>query len=184
MNLASAWPAILLYAMATLDSGLVGFRVAAGRNLAIRKRAYYLQAMRRSFWAGQALLGVSALVAFATLGLSADADSTWRDFLIAARNLLWAYAPYSVLVLLALAFYLIPKHDSRAIATVVILGPFTLLRPYVFLIGLAICCWRTGAVVPCLIASLGVALQLSLEPALEWRRSAEKRTTGRNASSV
>ena len=29
MNLVDAWPAALLYAMATLDSGLVGFRVAA-----------------------------------------------------------------------------------------------------------------------------------------------------------
>lgn len=184
MNLGSAWPAILLYAMATLDSGLVGFRVAAGRNLAIRKRTYYLQAMGRSFWAGQALLGVSALVAFATLGLSADVEASWRVFLIAARNLLWAYAPYSVLVLLALAFYLIPKHDSRAIATVVILGPFTLLRPYVFLIGLAVCWWQTRAVVPCLIASFGVALQLSLEPALEWRRRLQKRTVERDAPSA
>ncbi len=171
MNLIEAWPAILLYGMATLDSGLVGFRVAAGRSLAIRKRPYYLRAMGRSFIAGQALLALSAAMAGLALSLSAEPTASWELFLIAARNLLYAYAPYSVLVLLALAFYLIPKHDSRAIATVVILGPFTLLRPYVFLLGLAVCWLETRTPLPCLIASFGVALQLMLEPALERARS-------------
>ncbi|MCA9646659.1 MAG: hypothetical protein H6718_04945 [Polyangiaceae bacterium] len=174
MSLTAAWPALLLYSMATLDSFLVGFRVAAGRNLAIKKRAYFLAAMRRSFWLGQALLALSALVATLVLQLTPDPGETWRHFLIAAQNLLWAYAPYSVLVLVALGFYLIPKHDSRAIATVVILGPFTLLRPYVFLFGLAICWWQTREVVPCMIASFGVALQLGLEPVLEMRRKRRK----------
>ena len=181
MNLTAAWPALLLYAMATLDSFLVGFRVAAGRNLALRKRTYLLSSMRSSFWLGQALLALSALVRTLVLQLSPARGETWRLFLVAAQNLLWAYVPYSVLVILALAFYLIPKHDSRAIATVVILGPFTLLRPYVFVFGLAICWWQTREVVPCLIASFGVLLQLGLEPVLELRRKRQKRDDGARA---
>ncbi|MCA9630558.1 MAG: hypothetical protein KC766_22965 [Myxococcales bacterium] len=179
MNLVDAWPAALLYAMATLDSGLVGFRVAAGRRLAIHKRGYYLRAMRQSFLLGQLVLAISASIAVLALSTVADTTAAWRLFLLAARNLLFAYAPYSLLVLLALAVYLIPKDDSRAIATVVILGPFTLLRPYVFLLGLGICWWQTRALLPCLIASFGVALQLALEPALERRR--RQTTTSRRA---
>jgi hypothetical protein len=85
--------------------------------------------------------------------------------------MLYVYAPYSVLVILALALYLIPKTDSRSLATVVVLGPFTMLRPYVFLLGLAACWLGSESISARLLATFGVALQLSLEPSLERRRA-------------
>lgn len=169
-----SYPAALLYLMATLDSALVGFRVASGRNLHIRKRQYFRQSIRQSFIAGQCLLLLSVGAVSAVLALAPEPEVLWHDFLDTARGMLLVYAPYSVLVVLALALYLIPKTDSRSLATVVVLGPFTMLRPYVFLLGLAACWFGGDSISPRLLASFGVALQLSLEPLLEWRRGSSR----------
>lgn len=180
-----SYPAVLLYLMATLDSALVGFRVASGRNLHIRKRQYFRQSMRQSFIAGQCLLLLSVAVVLAALRLEGGAPegpggAVWQEYLRAGGSMLFVYGPYSVLVVAALALYLIPKTDSRSLATVVVLGPFTMLRPYVFLAGLAVC-WATSPSLSArVLATFGVGLQLCLEPALEWRRSRDVRTPTRH----
>jgi hypothetical protein len=122
--------ALILIVLALLDTAAAGFRDAAGRNGLLDKRGYYRRAARLG-----ALLGLLpiAFIASVVLGLTWwSADPTlWPDFLRAGEAMTWVYGPTATLVAVAMGIYLSPRFEVRSLATVIILGPFTLLRPVV-----------------------------------------------------
>jgi hypothetical protein len=79
-----------------------------------------------------ALLGALTLLLLMT---SADAARQYAELLSVGERMLWVFVPYAVLVLTALVVYLVADYDLRAFATVAILGPFTLIRPWVIALG-------------------------------------------------
>ena len=59
----------------------------------------------------------------------------WPDLLSAAARMVLVYGAYATMVLLALGVYAVSSGDLRTLATVSVLGPFTLIRPLVISAG-------------------------------------------------
>lgn len=125
----------LLTLLALVDAAFCGFRDAAGRNPRIEKRAYFLRAIRRGAVAGLAAVAALAALTFTVLWLAPDPADLWLDLLAAGRRLVLVHGAYATLVCAALLAYALPLHDVRVLAAVMILGPFTMMRPWVLAAG-------------------------------------------------
>lgn len=165
--------AALLCTLALLDGALCAFRASAGRSGKIDKRAYYAAAVLRGLsWTALSLLGVWAAAGVMLL-LVPDAGDTWRAWQRAGARALWVYGPYATLVLAALSLWAVPRPTTRILATVMVLGPFTLVRPLVVLAGLiagVAAQPRPDVIAVALV--LGVVM-LGLEPLLGRRYAGE-----------
>lgn len=125
----------LLYLMATIDGGFAGFRDAAGRNPRLDKRAYFRRAVIRGLIASQcALLVVGAFVG-AVIAVDPEPQVQYVRLVSAGTVMLWVYVPYGVAVITAFIFYFSPSVDVCTLTSVVIFGPFTLIRPLVIIGG-------------------------------------------------
>ena len=124
---------VLLGTLAFIDGTLCGFRAAAGRNPRIFLWGYYGTSMRRG-----ALVSLGAIAVFLALGLVLRAlggEATWGSLENAAGKLVLVYGVYATLVLTALGLYLSGSFDFGVLASVLVLGPFTLIRPWVIFAG-------------------------------------------------
>ncbi|MBK8259594.1 MAG: fatty acid desaturase [Polyangiaceae bacterium] len=121
----------LMVAFAVLDLAFAGFRAAAGRDGLIEKRAYYTRAMGEGAGLGLAFSAVMALVTWAVVRRAEDPGALFAELVATGSRMLLVFGGYAVLVLAALIVYTIAKHELRTLATVAILGPFTLIRPWV-----------------------------------------------------
>jgi hypothetical protein len=126
---------ILLALLAVVDGAFAGFRAAAGRNARIFKRRYYTDSLLWGALAGVVLVALLGALTLVLLMTSADAARQYAELLAVGERMLWVFVPYAVLVLTALVVYLAFDYDLRAFATVAILGPFTLIRPWVIALG-------------------------------------------------
>lgn len=157
---------LLLYLLATIDAACCGYRAAAGRSALIRKSSYYRRAILRGLLFGQAAVLIAGLVVLLLFTLSSDRASLISDLLEAGRRLLIVYLPYAAAVLMAFALRLIPSVDLRSMTSLLIFGPFMLIRPLVAVAGVA---WAIIAVPRIEVFGLGLLilfLMLSLEPFL------------------
>jgi hypothetical protein len=126
---------MILVVLAVLDAAAAGFRDAAGRNALLRKSGYYRRSVVRGVWCGS---GAIVAIFAVTLGLAAaseDGAVLWADFLRAGEVMVWFYGSVATLVLIAIGVFLSSRFEIRALVTVVILGPFTMLRPVVLTAG-------------------------------------------------
>lgn len=121
----------LLALLAVLDAVFAGFRAAAGRDGRIDKRAYYQRAMILAGLAGVGL--VLALAALTGLSLLASPDpaALYAGLIVIGARMLWVLIGYTLMVLAALIVYAVASFEIRTLATVMLLGPFTLFRPAV-----------------------------------------------------
>ena len=122
---------LLLASLAILDAAFAGFRAAAGRDARIIKRAYYRRALLTGAGAGAWLVAALAAATGIALAASADPGALYADLLAIGARMLYVFVGYSILVLCALALYATAEMELRILATVSILGPFTLARPVV-----------------------------------------------------
>jgi len=159
--------AIGLGLLAVLDAGFCGFRDAAGRDRRIDKGPYYRAAVRRGMVLGLLLLAV-ALVPIALVG-------TWADLFHVAGRMVQVYSAFAVLVGLALGAYAVSEGDLRTLATVAVLGPFTLIRPAIIAAGGV---WGavgaehgTTAVIACAAATTMIAFEPLLSATASRTRS-------------
>jgi hypothetical protein len=163
--------ALSLCLLALLDGLLTGFRAAAGQNGHVHKGRYYLRAQALGGGLALALPGVAAALAFGLLAISPAQAQLWSDFEAAGAVAMRVFAVYGAVAMAALGVYLAAAFMMRSIevrtaATVIILGPFTLVRPWVILGGLLLAIgsrprWEVAA----LCALLG-ATALAMEPLL------------------
>jgi len=121
----------LLALLAIVDAAFAGFRAAAGRNARIFKREYYARSLLHGALFGVALVFALGALTLLLLAPSAEPMTRYAELVSVGQRMLWVFVPYAVLVLSALVLYLVSSHELRAFATVAILGPFTLLRPWV-----------------------------------------------------
>jgi hypothetical protein len=155
----------LLVAICLLDGSFTGFRDAAGRNKLIRKWGYFRRAV--VIGTGFGVLATLLIAATVTLGVTtaADPDASYARYLEAGAVMLRIYLPFTLLVLVALAFYAVPMPQVRSLATVTILGPFTCLRPFAIAGGAL---WAALVVPePPIVASL-VACVVVVAPLGKW----------------
>src|SRR5690348_6874776 len=96
---------VVLASIAAIDGALAGFRAATGRNGRIRKRGYYIVAMRRGLAAGAAVLGCLALVLGAVLSTAPDPATRYTDLTHAGTTMLWIIGPFAATVFASLLGY-------------------------------------------------------------------------------
>ena len=156
--------AVILYLLASIDSALLGYSAAAGRNALIRKRAYYRKAILRGWLLGQAAILTAGVAIASVLAASPERAILWNDFQGMGARMLWIYLPFAGLILAAFAFRAIPNVDVRCMTSTLIFGPLTFLRPIVGASGLAI----GMAVAPRIEIIAGGTLVLGLMLSLEY----------------
>lgn len=165
--------AALLLFLGLADAAFAGFRASAGRDGRIRKARANALAARRGLVLGAPGLALAAAVACAVLLTGAgapggaDAARRYAELDAAARRMLHVHLPYAAVVAASLAAYLWGPFRLSTLATVVGLGPLTLLRPLVVAAGAVAAAWGSpaGAAVG-LVASAGVLL---VEPLVHRR---------------
>lgn len=152
-------PAVVLCAMALLDGALAGFRAVAGRDAHIVKEPLLRRGVRRGVGCGVGELVVIAVMLLALLLGSPDAERLFGEMVDAGRRMLVVFVPYTVIVLSALGAYAVPNLELRCLATVVVLGPLTMVRSAVLLAGAAAAAWTApGAVQVVAFATVAVVL--------------------------
>lgn len=124
---------LLLGVLVFVDGTLCGFRAASGRNPRLFLFDYYAASMRRG--AVASLLTVCFFLGVGLLLRAVGGDALWSDLLQTGSHMLVIYGVFATLVLLALGLYLVGSFDFGVLASVLVLGPFTLVRPGVILFG-------------------------------------------------
>lgn len=155
----------VLFILAVLDGALAGFRSSAGRTGLIGHR----QSDYRAAWRGALLAGT--LLAPVLVAVPADIllhPGRLDDYVHAGTVMLAVYGPYALLVMIALACYAILGWRLKYLATALILGPFTLLRPGIAILGGALAIARSNEPVVAVMAGLSVVAVLTTEPLCDW----------------
>jgi hypothetical protein len=160
----------LLWILATVDAAFIGYREAAGRNALIDKGRYYRWAMVRGALLGQIAVGVVGAFAIVILAFSADRSSLIGQFEDMGTRMLTVFVPYALILFLAFLVRLMPSVDLRSITSVIIFGPFTLIRPVVVIAGIIWGLLYGPNWITILLAALILFLMLGFEWAIGKRR--------------
>jgi L-asparagine transporter-like permease len=161
----------LLWLLATVDSTFIGYRDAAGRSALIEKRAYFRRAMIRGAFAGQVAVAIVGLAAVAMLATTPQPATLFDTFEQVASRMLIVYAPYALIITITFFIRAIPSVDIRSITSVLVFGPFTLIRPLIVLAG-AIWGLLAAPTIPvALLMGLIVSLMLGMEYILDRLRA-------------
>lgn len=163
---------VLLYALATVDGALVGYRLASGRSAVIDKRRYYARSIARGALLVQPAIAVAFFVAVLLLLAAGDPGRLTQELIAMGNRMLQVYVPYAAVVLGTLALRAVPSIDLRVATSVAVLGPATAVRPFVMVAGVL---WAALASLQpeiLLMATLLAGLMLAVEPVLdrEWPR--------------
>jgi hypothetical protein len=150
-----------LLALALLDGAFAAFRSSVGRTGLVEHRA----SDRRANLRGLVLVSVLLVPAVSVASISVSADHGTSDaYRRGGLAMLAVYGPYATLVLAALLAYAVLGWRQRYIATAVVLGPFTLLRPVVAVAGAAAAAGVGRDVSVAVCAVLAVLAVLACEP--------------------
>lgn len=114
--------------LAVVDGAFAGYRAAAGRDGRIDKRVWYREAMARG-----AAAGAVASLALVALMLALRVEVAEAE--TAAGRALLIYLPFAGVLGVAALARRVEHVDVRSIASLLVFGPFTLLRPFVLLAG-------------------------------------------------
>jgi hypothetical protein len=153
--------AVMLLVLALLDGSFAGFRASVGRNGLINHRQSDRQAARR----GAGLLGVLLVPAVAAAGADLVVHPAHLGlYARAGKAMLEIYGPYALLVLIALACYTALNWRYKYLASALILGPFTLIRPVIAILGGAVGVAMSSDTAVATAAGLSVIAVLAVEP--------------------
>lgn len=162
-----------LAAIALVDGALAGYRAATGRNGRISKSGFYLVAMRRGLTAGAVVLGFLAVV-FGIVLVSAEYPAgRYASMTRAGTAMLWVVGPYAAVVVASIAGYALLPRTVATFLTLLGLGPFTVIRPWLAVAAGAAAVWASDDLVVSACALLAVAGVLSVEPWVGRRWYAE-----------
>lgn len=161
----------LLWLLATVDSTFIGYREAAGRSALIDKGAYYRRAMIRGALLGQIPVAIVGLAAAAMLATASQPAKLFDALNLVASRMLMVYVPYAVILIITFLVRAVPSVDIRSITSVLVFGPFTLIRPLIVLAG-AIWGLLAAPTLPVLfLVVLIVSLMLGMEYVLDRLRA-------------
>jgi len=162
---------LLLWLLATVDAAFIGYRDAAGRSALIDKRHYYRRALVRGALFGQIAVVIVGVVAAGMLATSPQPALLFEMFDRVGMRMLMVYVPYALVLTATFFVRAIPSVDIRSITSVLVFGPFTLIRPLVVLAGAiwGLIAAPTAGVT--LLLALIVSLMLGMEYALDRLRA-------------
>jgi len=162
---------LLLWLLATVDSAFIGYRDAAGRSALIDKRHYYRRALLRGALMGQIAVAIAGIVAVGLLAATPQPALLLDTFEHVATRMLMVYVPYALILIATFFVRAIPSVDIRSITSVLVFGPFTLIRPLVVLAGAIWGLLAAPTASVTLLLSLIVILMLEMEFALDRLRA-------------
>ena len=162
---------LLLWLLATVDSAFIGYRDAAGRSALIDKRHYYRRALLRGALLGQIAVAIAGTVALAMLATSGQPAQLLATLDSVATRMLMIYVPYALILIATFFVRAIPSVDIRSITSVLVFGPFTLIRPLVVLAGAIWGFLAAPTAGVALLLVLVVTLMLGMEFALDRLRA-------------
>ena len=163
--------AAALLVLALLDGAFAGFRSSVGRTGLISHRNSDERAARRGAALSIVLLSpVVVLICGEVLVRHGRMDAYTR----AGTAMLTIYAPYALLVLAALGCYAVLNWRLKYLASALILGPFTLLRPGVALIGAIVGAIGANDKLVASAVALAVIAVLAVEPLADRRWYAQR----------
>ena len=174
--------AVVLCAMAVLDASLAGFRSIAGRDAHVDKRGLFRRWCLRGAGVGVAALCIIGLMLLALLARADDHALLFEEMLAAGGRMLMVFAPYTLVVLAALAAYAVPNLEVRCLATVTVLGPLTMARSVVLLAGAFAAAWTAPPAVQ--VAAFTTIAVVLLAEAMLHRWAAETPPAGVASSPV
>jgi L-asparagine transporter-like permease len=162
---------LLLWLLATVDAAFIGYRDAAGRSALIDKRHYYRRALVRGALVGQIAVAIAGIVAAGMLFTTPQPARLFETFDQVATRMLMVYIPYALILTATFFVRALPSVDIRSITSVLVFGPFTLIRPLVVLAGAiwGLLVAPTAGVT--LLIALIVSLMLGMEYALDRLRA-------------
>jgi hypothetical protein len=165
-------PALALAALALCDATLCGYRDAAGRNPRIHKEAYFVRAATRGLRGGISVVVVIGALMVGALLTTQYPAALWFDASLAASRMVTVYGIYACIVFAAISVWLVARADVRTLATVMILGPFTLIRPWVIAGGAVWAAWLADRWQTQILAVVAGAAMIAFENglALVWTR--------------
>lgn len=149
-----------LLTLAILDGAFAGFRSSVGRTGMIAQRNADLVAARRGTMLVLALLTPVALL----IAYNAFTHHRLAQYTRAGEYMLAIYLPYGGLVLAALVVYALLDWRLKYLASAVILGPFTLLRPAVAAAGAILAATHTPSVTGKTLTICAALAVLAVEP--------------------
>jgi hypothetical protein len=158
--------AVLLGVLVLFDAVFAGFRAAAGRDARLYKVDYYLRSAWLGAIAGALVIAIMSALIAVTLSVASSPSALFDGYLQSARHLLWVYGIYASIVLLAMGMWTYPAPDIRVLASVLVLGPFTLVRPLVIVAGCGFALALATQFQVRALCAAAIALQLSIEPML------------------
>ena len=150
-----------LVVVAGLDGAFAGFRASCGRTGLIRHRTQDRRAARSGLLLLSLLLVPAGALMAIDLLARPDRLDTYRH---AGQAMLEAYLPYGLLVLLALLGYLTLRWRRRFLASALLLGPLTLVRPLVAVAGGVAASWTSHDPAVTLVALAATWAVLLVEP--------------------
>ena len=162
---------VFLWLLATIDSALIGYREAGGRNALIDKSAYYRHALLRGALLGQVAVLIVGVITAVALATSNDARALFSNIESVGARMLTVYVPYAVILLITMCVRALPSVDIRSITSVLIFGPFTFIRPIVVLAGAVWGVVAAPGAITIALTVLIVCLMLGLSGILGWLRS-------------
>lgn len=121
----------VLVILAILDAGFAGFRDGAGRNPLLHRTRYQTLSFIKGAAFGALLSAVILVVAWAAVEVSDNPTHTVTALLMMADRMVLVYGSYAAVTLGALFIYASPKPEVSSLMTVLVLGPFTFVRPLV-----------------------------------------------------
>ena len=148
---------------------LAGFRAATGRNGLIRKRAYYVAAMRRGLAVAAAVLGGLGLVLGGVLAVAADSGARYASLTQAGTTMLWIVGPFAGIVGLSLVGYAVLPRRPATFLILLGLGPFTLVRPWVTMAAGLVTAGTATDLTTAACAMLAAGSVLAVEPVVHRR---------------
>jgi hypothetical protein len=130
--------AIAVAVLALFDALLAGIRCALGRDGAIDKRPYLRRAFVTAVASGVVVVAANVALVAILVATAPDPHASWAAFERAGTTCIYVFGAFATVTLAALLFWVSPDPDYRVLATVIVLGPLTLVRPVVIAGGLAL----------------------------------------------
>lgn len=126
---------LVLYLLAVTDCAFASYRSAGGRVALINKGSLAPRALLRGALFANVPVAIAAAVGWWVCSSSGSPQLILDNFTEAGQRMLSVYVPFAVICLVALSLQCIHSVDARSMSQVLILGPFTFLRPLVALAG-------------------------------------------------
>jgi hypothetical protein len=156
-----------VWALVTLDCTLMGYRLAMGRSALLDKRRYHLRASLRAGLAGQ--IPLIAVIVLAVLLAHRGGSTVTAAFDDAMGRFIFVGGSYAALILGTWAFCAFRSVTVTTVASVLVFGPFTLLRPVVVVLTVGFAIGPNPPTGLLVVGLLVVVPGAGLEPVLDRR---------------